>query len=187
MTQYRTSLLDAEQRSQSEYDKLVATLSGGALGVSFAFVDRFVNGDVVVNRYYLEAAWLCWVVSLIAILLSHFLLTSPALRSAIRRLDQGTDAASLAGRQDKAVAGLNVTSGIAFVLGAIFAGVCDLERFKEVPPCLRIQSHHARLGNQADSTSKRGFVSRLRRHRSQLPCRLPRKKRKTSEYSPATK
>ena len=43
--QYRTALSALEQKSQAEYDRLVVLLSGGALGISFAFVEGFIGDD----------------------------------------------------------------------------------------------------------------------------------------------
>jgi len=55
LQEYRTHLVAAEQKAQEDYDKTVISLSGGALGISFAFIvdciskrrhidDEFSNG-----------------------------------------------------------------------------------------------------------------------------------------------
>src|SRR4051812_17758561 len=69
--QYRDLIEKGAQKSQSDYDKAVLTLSGGALGVSIAFVKDIVGKDAH-HSYYLTAAWLLWGVSCAAVLLSYY-------------------------------------------------------------------------------------------------------------------
>jgi len=119
---YRDRLLDAEQRSQGEYDRLVASLSGGALGVSFAFVGQFIKNGAPTHKPCLEAAWTLWVLSLIFVLASHLLSVS-ALRRAVKQLDTGSNPNDrLGGYRDQAVAILNYSSGTAFIFGTISVG-----------------------------------------------------------------
>ena len=58
---YRNVLIALETKSQTEYDRLVVALSGGALGISFAFVERFVGDDPPLALWTLMAAWVAWV------------------------------------------------------------------------------------------------------------------------------
>ena len=76
---YRTLLVDAEQKAQDDFDKTVLTLSGGALGISFAFVKDFIGDDPIVNAHYLLASWVMWGVSMVSIL-SSFYFSQQALR-----------------------------------------------------------------------------------------------------------
>ena len=65
---YRDVLTALETKSQTEYDRLVVALSGGALGISFAFVERFVGDDPPLALWALMAAWVAWVCSLALVL-----------------------------------------------------------------------------------------------------------------------
>ena len=60
LADYRQHLVLAAQKAQDDYDKTLLSLSGGALGVSFAFVDKFVKAGVVQNPRLLIFAWVCW-------------------------------------------------------------------------------------------------------------------------------
>jgi len=85
---YRQHLVLAEQKAQEAYDKTVLSLSGGALGISFAFVDEFLTGDTVYATGYLVSAWFCWGLSAAVVLASHFF-SQRALRRAIEQVDRG--------------------------------------------------------------------------------------------------
>ncbi len=86
LKQYRQHLVLAEQKAQEAYDKTVLSLSGGALGISFAFVDKFLTGDTVNSTGYLVSAWFCWGVSVAVVLASHFF-SQRSLRKAIGQVD----------------------------------------------------------------------------------------------------
>lgn len=88
LREYRQHLVLAEQKAQEVYDKTVLSLSGGALGISFAFVDKFLTCDTVNNTAYLECAWFCWGLSVAVVLASHFF-SQRALRRAIEQVDKG--------------------------------------------------------------------------------------------------
>ncbi len=83
---YRQHLVLAEQKAQEIYDKTLLSLSGGALGISFAFVDKFLGGDVVNDPNCLVSAWFCWGLSVAVVLASHFF-SQRALRKAIGQVD----------------------------------------------------------------------------------------------------
>lgn len=85
---YRGLLTKTEQEAQSDFDKAVLTLSGGALGLSFAFTKDVVGTENVVHTSYLLAAWIAWGLSSTSILLSFFT-SQLALRKAIKQLDAG--------------------------------------------------------------------------------------------------
>ena len=139
---YRNVLIALETKSQTEYDRLVVALSGGALGISFAFVERFVGDDPPLVLWTLMAAWVAWVCSLALMLWSHFFSTKAlrkaviqvdkALRKAVAKVDEEkTDTECVWNNNyDRVVGCLNAFGGIAFILGTSFAGVfflCNLE------------------------------------------------------------
>lgn len=121
--QYRKDLTALEQRSQAEYDRIVVALSGGAMGITFAFVGRIIGDSPPQEVWALVAAWALWVLSLTCVLWSHFA-SVRALRKTIEQVDNNTlDAETAGGLHDAIVRWLNPAGGIAFVVGAIFAGI----------------------------------------------------------------
>ena len=122
LQEYRQGLAEAEQKSQIEFDKTVLTLSGGALGVSFAFIKQFVGPGRGEDLLFMLAAWMCWVLSVSSVLLSHFLSTR-ALRRAIAQVDAGTIRNQRPGGfDDRLLVILNIASGVLFLAGLVFAG-----------------------------------------------------------------
>ena len=82
MAAYRDVLIALETKSQTEYDRLVVALSGGALGISFAFVERFVGDDPPLALWTLMVALGAWVCSLALMLGSRFFRFFTALSTA---------------------------------------------------------------------------------------------------------
>lgn len=119
LTEYRKDLVAAEQKSQDAFDKAVLTLSGGALGVSFAFVKDIVGPGSVAHPWLLLAAWIAWGFSLVACLAS-FWFGQQALLTAIGQVDNGTIDVERAGRGfARTTVVLNAAGGILFILGVI--------------------------------------------------------------------
>jgi len=120
LREYRATLLAAGQKAQAEFDKTVFALSGGALAVSFAFVKQFVGPGPALKRWMLTAAWVCWIVSLAAVLASHYF-SALALRKAVRQTDKAKiDVERPGGSYDVAVGVLNALGGIGFLVGVLF-------------------------------------------------------------------
>lgn len=86
--EYRGLLTRTEQESQADFDKGVLALSGGALGLSFAFTKDIVGTTNINHVCYLTAAWIAWALSSTVVLLSFFT-SQLALRKAIKQLDAG--------------------------------------------------------------------------------------------------
>ena len=124
---YRNVLIALETKSQTEYDRLVVALSGGALGISFAFVKRFVGDDPPLALWTLMAAWVAWVCSLALMLGSHFFSTKAPRKAATQVDEEKTDTERVWGNNyDRLVGWLNAFGGITFILGAFFASVVFL-------------------------------------------------------------
>jgi len=116
---YRDHLIKAEQKAQEDFDKTVITLSGGALGISFAFVKDVVGPDDLVKLCLLYWAWVMWGTSLIAVLFSYFF-SHLALRKAVKQADEKTlYHQRVGGGFDIVTAGLNISGAILFVIGVI--------------------------------------------------------------------
>jgi hypothetical protein len=82
---YRQYLVETEQKISDSYDKTVVTLAGGALGISFAFVEDVIGSEPVVARGALLSGWTLLTLSLAAVVLSLFFGTL-AYRKAIERV-----------------------------------------------------------------------------------------------------
>jgi len=121
--EYRDLLISTLQESQRAYDKAVLTLSGGALGVSIAFLRDIVGPHSIVCSGLLFAAWLLWGVSVCFVLVS-FLSSAFAQRHAITKVDSGQIHSShLGGWFDTVTLVLNIGSGFFFVVGVILFGL----------------------------------------------------------------
>ena len=69
---YLQSLTKCEQDMIDEFNKAVMTLSGGAIGVSFAFLKDIVKPEDIVNKGWLLTAWVCWGLSVLTVLASFY-------------------------------------------------------------------------------------------------------------------
>lgn len=115
---YRDHLVDAQREAHAAFDKTVLSLSGGALGISFAFVRDIIADKPPVNLWLLIAAWVCWGLCVTSTLVSYYT-SHKGLRSAIKRVDDGTVCEKPIGRFDIVTSGLNIASGGLFVVGLI--------------------------------------------------------------------
>jgi hypothetical protein len=117
---YRQHLVLAEQKSQENYDKLVISLSCGGLGISFAFLDKFLKGKPPTPTLWLLAgAWACWAVSVSLVLVSYYL-SRVALHKAIEQTDYGEiRSVRPGGRASACLVVCNIGSGFLFLVGVI--------------------------------------------------------------------
>ena len=123
MQAYRSQLLAAEQKMQEDFDKTVLSLSGGALGISFAFITDVVGEGPLVQKSLLLAAWVVWGLSVTCVLAS-FYVSHLALRRAITQTDSGRIHQEWpGGRYDKVTAVLNAGGGLLFFLGVVLVVV----------------------------------------------------------------
>jgi hypothetical protein len=119
VTEYRNLLVKTEQASQSEFDKGVLALSGGALGLSFAFTKDIIGTAHITQSIYLLIAWTAWTASSISVLMSFFT-SQRACRKAIRQLDTaGKVPPRPGGWLDYGTEVLNVAGLVLFVVGLI--------------------------------------------------------------------
>lgn len=120
IAEYRGLLVRTEQESQSEFDKGVLALSGGALGLSFAFTKDIVGTTQVVHIGFLLIAWIAWATSSTAVLMSFFT-SQRAMRKAIKQLDAGESMKRPGGWLDYGTGILNVAGLTLFIVGlAVF-------------------------------------------------------------------
>jgi hypothetical protein len=114
--EYRGLLIRTEQASQSEFDKGVLALSGGALGLSFAFTKDIVGTTHMVHSVYLFIAWIAWAASSTSVLMSFFT-SQRAMRKAIRQLDARESMRRPGGWLDFGTLILNIAGLGLFLLG----------------------------------------------------------------------
>jgi len=119
MKEYRDHLVLSEKEAQRDFDKTVFTLSGGAIGVSFAFITDIVNPETLVSLPCLIISWSSWAASLLCVLLSYYS-SHMALRKTINQVDQDKIRKEHPGGTfDKITAFLNAAGGILFLIGLI--------------------------------------------------------------------
>lgn len=68
----RKLYIDLQNQSSQSFDKMIVTLAGGALTLSLAFIRQTVPEAMPGTTVFLALAWLLLILSLLAILISHF-------------------------------------------------------------------------------------------------------------------
>ena len=123
LKQYRNLLIGIHQKSQEDYDKAVLTLSGGALGISFAFVKDILGPQPITYTILLLGSWSCWGLGVTCALFS-FYFSCLSLRKAIKQVDDETiQKQSPGGYYSLLTNILNILGGILFVFGVCFISV----------------------------------------------------------------
>ena len=126
--EYRQHLVLAGQKAQEDYDKTLVLISGGAIGISFTFIDRLASGPPFAIQLLLFAAWGCWAGSIAAVFISYFL-SRKALGKAIdqfdnkRKSDQTEPEEKPGGRWSTATEVLNIVGGLSFIVGLAVLGL----------------------------------------------------------------
>ena len=128
-------MITTKQKSQQAHDDGILKVCGGSLGISFAFVNSFIE-DSPVALELLMLAWACWAVALVGVLGSHRYSTV-AIDKAIQQLDRrihvtaesnlGED--EIGGWRNQVVRWLNAIGWILFAFGVVFLGTfiyCNL-------------------------------------------------------------
>jgi len=89
MEKYRDSLLETLRFLHESYDKLLVTLSGGALGLSMAFLKDVIKLKDAAATNLLFFAWIAFILSLAAIL-GRIIFGIEANRKGVIQVDAGT-------------------------------------------------------------------------------------------------
>ncbi len=119
LREYRSFLLTAEQKAQEDFDKTVLTLSGGALGISFAFVKDIIGNRPIMHYGFLLSSWIVWGLSVTCVL-SSFFFSQQALRSAIKQVDKSVIYEQIPGGFFSRITEiLNASGGLLFFFGVI--------------------------------------------------------------------
>ena len=120
LNEYRKHLIVSEQKSQEDYDKTVIALSGGALGISFAFLKDYIGEGSINNVTNLLYAWASWGTSVTIVLISYYT-SHLALRKAIAQVDENKIMNERPGKCYSIITAiLNALAGILFLVGVIF-------------------------------------------------------------------
>jgi hypothetical protein len=120
LKEYRTFLISADQKAQEDFDKTVLTLSGGALGISIAFVKDIIGSNPIEVSWALVWAWINWAASLTCTLAS-FYLSQQALRKSVQQVDSGQIYQETPGGRFSKVTSITNGLGIVFfILGVVF-------------------------------------------------------------------
>jgi len=121
LVRYRRWLASVGEKMQGEYDKAVMALSGGALGLSLAFLKdilKGVEGKTSFNHaQYLLGAWLCWGVSILAVLFSFYSSVLAANRAAEQFDERTIYLERVGGFANRLTKVLNPAGGILFLAG----------------------------------------------------------------------
>ena len=115
---YRKYLVDVAQKTAESFDKTILALSGGALGVSIAFVKDIVHKPSVVYAWSLYAAWGCWLLSVSLLLVALYFATL-TYQQAVKDFDAGKKVA-LGGKYGRYLNQANLWAMLLFVVGVLF-------------------------------------------------------------------
>lgn len=114
---YLKTLQESEFQAIDQFDKVLLTLTGGAFGVSFAFLKDIVKLDSVAHQAFLSAAWILWSLTL-TLNLTAFYFSHLAMRRAQRKYRDGErDETKLKGIFGSSVVWLNPIAGGMFIIG----------------------------------------------------------------------
>ena len=120
LEKYRNQLIEIEQKVGESFLKTILTLSGGALGISFAFIKNVVGKGPIKASDTLIVAWTFLTISLASVLLSLYFGTL-SYRHAITQVDKGKIYQQApGGKLAKLMPILNFLSIFCFVSGVIF-------------------------------------------------------------------
>lgn len=89
LKEYRTELIRTVQKLNENYDKLIVTLAGGALGLSIVFLKDVIKQDQIQSPTLLFVAWILFILSLSSVL-GSLLFGIAANKKAIKQVDDDT-------------------------------------------------------------------------------------------------
>ena len=134
---YLNDLRESEFQAIDQFDKNLLALTGGAFGVSFAFLADVVNPANVFAITWLSVAWSAWCTALAAIL-SAFYCSHCAMRQAQRLFQNGErDEEKLQGRWGRTVMILNAVAGLSFLTGMVCMSVFVTSNLDHTEPHLK--------------------------------------------------
>ncbi len=123
VAEYRQELIESKSASQDQLDKALLTLSAGAFGITFAFIDNFITGSPKAVGW-LFTSWIAWGCT-ISMSLVAFYLTIKSFAKSITKLDKEPESMfkNPFNTYDKTVKVLNLLSLTGFIIGLITIGI----------------------------------------------------------------
>jgi hypothetical protein len=119
---YREQLEALRIESIKAYDTAVMTLSGGALGIAFAFVADLASKGNIRSGCWFMASVASWSLSVGCVLFSHYM-SYQAMEKAIDQVDdREVYVSEVGGWYDRATRWLNPIAGMLFVVGCFCMG-----------------------------------------------------------------
>lgn len=116
---YRDQLLQSALQAQDELDKTILKLSGGALGISLAFINNIVGDGPYIWKIALLISWSLFCLSMASVLGSYYL-SAYSHRRAVAQLDIGSIYKEKPGGWfDSATEWLNGLAALMFLVGLI--------------------------------------------------------------------
>lgn len=132
LEKYQQVQLTAYEKAQEEYDKTVITLSGGAIAVTFSFIDKFLGDAPIKQPIFLLLAWGSWGLSVTSCLFSYYS-SVLSLRKILSKLSNEEEVSNKnpGGICASITEILNFLSGFLFLVGVfsvIYFVYCNLEK-----------------------------------------------------------
>lgn len=124
LKKYRQELVDSKNTSQDELDKALLTLSAGAFGITFAFINDFITGAPVCISL-LFVSWISWGLTIGFCLVAYYLSVVSFERS-LKKLSADPESIYEEPQNDQidtSIKVLNIISLIGFLLGLLTIGI----------------------------------------------------------------
>lgn len=123
----KSNINNTIDKSEDYFENKITYISAGALGLSFAFIEKIVNIEIAVNKWLLIFGWVLLCITLLINLLSHLISKRYAykIQDELDELDEENEAMiigfnrSVRNRNFKTDL-LNLFSGIILISGILF-------------------------------------------------------------------
>lgn len=120
LKEYRQFLIDTRIKLNESYDKLIITLSGGALALSITFLKDVVGSKGIDHPQFLLISWALFVCSLSSILCS-ILFGLSAYKKALKQVDNETILIEKAGGKSSSLSAvMHWLAAICLMFGLVF-------------------------------------------------------------------
>lgn len=124
LKKYRQELVESKNASQDELDKALLTLSAGAFGITFAFINDFITGSPVYISL-LFVSWISWGLT-IGFCLTAFYLSVVSFDRSLKKLSRNPESIyekPLNDQIDISISVLNILSLVGFLVGLLTIGI----------------------------------------------------------------
>ena len=120
LKKYRHGLIDTQRKLNESYDKLLITLSGGALALSITFLKDVIGTKAIIYPQLILISWGLFVLSLAAIL-GEILFGIKAHKKAIHQVDEGSIyEQKVGGRSSSLSTILHWVAALSLIIGLLF-------------------------------------------------------------------